>query len=152
MRRPRFVLTSAFAAVGLSALSAPAQQPQRAAYPPGATSSASADPNADAMMASRAARYLLRNGQDYLSYREYDRALGFFRAVENRQKELSEAERQQLRQGIARAQQGKREAVNGPHVVAQPKGRPTDPPGSFALARPKSARPAAAVAAESRPG
>ena len=150
MRRPRFVLTSAFAAVGLSALSAPAQQPRSVAYPPGSsiiTATSSADPSADAMMASRPARYLLRNGQDYLTYREYDRALHFFRSVENRQKELTDTERQQLRQGIARAQQGKREAVNGPHVVAQPKGRPTNPPGALALASPvKAARPSVAVA------
>ena len=130
---PRFVLTSAFAAVGFTALSAPAQQPQRGVYPPAATS---ADQATDPGVASRPARYLLRNGQDYLSYREYDRALNFFRAVESRQAELSDNERLLLRQGIARAQQGKREAVNGPHVVAQPKGRPTNPPGSFALARP----------------
>ena len=144
MRRPRFLLTSAFAAVGLSALPAPAQQPRRAAYPlPAASSSASADPSADPMMSNRAARYLLRNGLDYLNYREYDRALNFFRVVEARQGELSDPERQQLRKGIAQAQQGKREAVNGPHVVAHPQGRPTNPPGAFALARPATtARPA----------
>ena len=150
MRRPRFVLTSAFAAVGFNALSAPAQQPRSVVYPPGASSTAttsSVDPSTDAMMASRPARYLLRNGQDYLTYREYDRALHFFRSVENRQKELTDTERQQLRQGIARVQQGKREAVNGPHVVAQPKGRPTNPPGALALAVPvKAARTSVAVA------
>ena len=154
MRRPRFVLTSAFAAVGLGALSAPAQQPRPVAYPPGASiispPATSTDPSADAMMASRPARYLLRNGQDYLSYREYDRALHFFRSIETRQKELTDTERQQLRQGIARAQQGKREAVNGPHVVAQPKGRPTNLPGALALAPPaKAARPSVAVAKRS---
>ena len=136
MRRPGFVWTSALAAVGFSALTAPAQQPQRATNRPSASSSAPTDPANDPGMAARPARYLLRNGQDYLSYREYDRALNFFRAVENRQAELSTAERQLLRQGIARAQQGKREAVNGPHVVANPKGRPANPPGTFALARP----------------
>jgi len=130
-------MTSAFAAVGLFALPAPAQQPRRAAYPsPAASSSASADPSADPMMANRAARYLLRNGLDYLNYREYDRALNFFRVLEARQAELSDPERQQLRKGIAQAQQGKREAVNGSHVVAHPQGRPTNPPGAFALARP----------------
>ena len=97
-------------------------------------------------MSTRAARYVLRNGLDYLSYREYDRALNFFRAAEARQAELSDAERQQLRKGIARAQQGKREAVNGPHVVAQPKGRPMNPAGSIALAAP-AARPKAGARA-----
>ncbi len=147
MRRSRYVLTSAIAAVGFSALTASAQQPQRGSA--SAAASAPADSAIDPAMAARPARYLLRNGQDYLSYREYDRALHFFRTIETRKGELTDAEQQQLRQGIARAQQGKREAVNGPHVVAQPKGRPTNPPGSFALAQapqPKSARPAVAVA------
>jgi len=143
LRRPRFLLTSAFAAVGFSALSAPAQQSQRAANTsPAASSSASVDLTVDPMMSSRAARYLLRNGLDYLNYREYDRALNFFRVLENRQGELTDQEQQQLRKGIARAQQGKREAVNGPHVVAHPQGRPTNPPGAFALAKPSTtARP-----------
>ncbi len=145
MRRPRFLWTSAFAAVGFSALSAPAQQPRRASNPsPAASSSDSVDLTVDPMMSSRAARYLLRNGLDYLNYREYDRALNFFRVIETRQGELTDQERQQLRKGIARAQQGKREAVNGPHVVAHPQGRPTNPPGAFALAKPATtARPSA---------
>jgi len=154
LRRPLFVWTSALAAVGFSALSAPAQQPRAATNPPSAASSLNVDPATDPSMAARPARYLLRNGQDYLSYREYDRALNFFRSVENRQDELSTAERQTLRQGIARAQQGKREAINGPHVVAHPQGRPTNPPGSFALARPAStstARPSVAMATPTAP-
>jgi hypothetical protein len=96
----------------------------------------SSDDSVDPSMATRPTRYLLRNGLDYLAYREYARALSFFRAVETRQGELNELEVKQLRNGIARAQQGLREAVNGNKVVAQPKGRPGVQPGAFALTKP----------------
>ena len=43
--------------------------------------------------ASRGARYLLRNGLDYINYQEYERALKYLREAETRQKELSKAER-----------------------------------------------------------
>ena len=133
MRRPRFALRSAFAALGLMAGIAPAQQSSQAPSP-GNLSSASADP-ADAA-ASRPARYSLRNGMDYLAYREYDRALGFFRSIEGRQAELSPAEQLQLKKGIARAQEGKREAINGTRAVASNKGRSATQPGAFALVKP----------------
>src|ERR1700733_6558756 len=92
-------------------------------------------------MANRPTRYLLRNGLDYLAYREYARALSFFRAIEARQGELNDLEIKQLKNGIAKAHQGLREAVNGPKVVAQAKGRPGIQPGAFALAKPPASAP-----------
>ena len=59
---------------------------------------------------TRGARYLLRNGLDYLQYQQYDRALKFLREAEAREKELSEAEKLALKQGIERAQSGLRTA------------------------------------------
>ena len=140
MRRPILALS---AVIGLSASIALAQQSSRAPEPD-PSSSTSADP-ADPAMAGRPTRYLLRNGIDYLSYREYARALTFFRAVEARQAradqlkrtELSDAERESLKKGIAKAQQGLREAVNTTRVAS--KGRTTVQPGAFALARPAPA-------------
>ena len=37
------------------------------------------------MSATRGARYLLRNGLDYLNYQQYERALKFLRQAESRQ-------------------------------------------------------------------
>ena len=45
------------------------------------------------MTTSRGARYLLRNGLDYLSYQQYDRSLKFLREAETRKKELNDAEK-----------------------------------------------------------
>jgi len=137
LRRPRFALSSAFAALGLMAGIAPAQQSSRAPST-GTSPSASADP-VDPMMVSRPARYSLRNGMDYLAYREYDRALGFFRSIEGRQDELSPAEQLQLKKGIARAQEGKREAINGNRSVASTRPRAVTQAGGFALAKPAAA-------------
>jgi len=138
LRRPIFALSSALAAVGLSAgLARAQQQPSTAA---GQSPSSSADA-ADSSMANRPARYLLRNGLDYLAYREYDRALSFFRSLETRQGELNDSERGQLKKGITQAQAGKREASNSPRVVAIRKGRSANPPGAFVLARPAAPEP-----------
>ncbi len=71
------------------------------------------------MTVSRGARVLLRNGLDYLSYQQYDRALRFLREAEARvnqqkssknQKELNDAEVLALKQGIETAQRGLRRA------------------------------------------
>ena len=59
-----------------------------------------------------AARYLLRNGLDYLQYQQYERALKFLRDAEGREKELSATERQQLKRGIEQAQGGLRAAAD----------------------------------------
>ena len=82
--------------------------------PPGAGASDSAAiAHRPGVNAARGARYLLRNGWDYITYQEYERALGFFREAEARQAELNDAERLRLKQGIDRAQRGLREATNG---------------------------------------
>ena len=63
-------------------------------------------------MLARGARYLLRNGWDYINYQEYERALGFFREAETRKAELSKDEIKSLYQGIAKAQDGMRDPSN----------------------------------------
>ena len=54
----------------------------------------------------------MRNGLDYLQYQQYERALKFLREAEAREKELTAAERQQLKQGIEQAQSGLRAAAD----------------------------------------
>jgi hypothetical protein len=80
---------------------------------------ASANSQVYGMTVTRSARVLLRNGLDYLSYQQYDRALKFLREAESRinqqksakgQKELNEAEVLALKQGIEAAQRGLRRA------------------------------------------
>ncbi len=96
----------------------------------------------DPMTAARGARYLLRNGQDYLSYRQYERALAFFREAEAREKDLNETDRALLRKGIQKARLGMREPDNTPEPVAlQSQGRNPQRTGTFALARPTTATP-----------
>ncbi|WP_435017941.1 hypothetical protein TA3x_005563 [Tundrisphaera sp. TA3] len=139
MRRPTSALTAALAAIGLSTPLAGAQQPA----PPRAAAPAADEANPT--MLGRPARYLLRNGMDYLAYREYGRALSFLRAVEARQAELNDAERKTLKQAIARAQEGLREPVNAPRVASN-KGRAKVQSGAFALAQaPPAEEPAPAA-------
>src|SRR5262245_25734730 len=73
------------------------------------------------MGAARGARYLLRNGLDYLGYQQYERALKFLREAEVRQKELNDAERLALKQGIERAQNGLRAAsdAESPYALSE---------------------------------
>ena len=61
---------------------------------------------------ARGARYLLRNGLDYLGYGEYQRALKFLRETERRKNELNSAEILLLQKSIENAQRGLREATN----------------------------------------
>jgi hypothetical protein len=98
-----------------------------------ATESATAtEPNPEAdplfgMVATRGARYLLRNGLDYLNYQQYERALKFLREAEKRDHEaekrgrgaekrgngeLNKTEKLALKQGIERAQRGMRDAAD----------------------------------------
>ena len=63
------------------------------------------------MSFTRGARYLLRNGLDYLNYQQYERALKFLREAESRKNELNDAERLVLKQGIESAQRGLRQAA-----------------------------------------
>lgn len=82
------------------------------------------------------ARYLLRNGIDYINYQEYERALKYLREAESRQKELSSSERLALKQAIEKAQRGWREAVGSrtPYALSQ-RGRH---PGGFSPAKPNT--------------
>ncbi len=121
---------------------------------PGSTSTVSTETEAGTsadplvgMAAARGARYLLRNGIDYINYQEYERALKYLREAETRQKELSNSERLTLKQAIERAQRGLREAVGSqtPYALSQRTRRP----GGFAAARPETqiaARPSIAPA------
>jgi hypothetical protein len=103
--RPPKAITrlAALAALALPADAAMAQQKAPATAP------SSAD-LVSPMARSRGARPMLRNGLDYITYGEYERALEYLRAAETRVAELTPTERQQLAQGIARAQQGLRAA------------------------------------------
>ena len=73
------------------------------------------------MSATRGARYLLRNGLDYLDYQQFERALKFLRQAESRQDELNDAERQVLKQGIENAQRGLRETADAdsPYALSE---------------------------------
>lgn len=101
------------------------------------------------MTTSRGARYLLRNGWDYLKYQEYERALNFFREAEQRKAELNDSERQALTQGIDNARRGMREAGDGSAKRSYAGRGPLRRPGAFALA--KSTAPAAAAPAQREP-
>ncbi len=137
MRRPTSALTAAALGTALTASALLAQQPS----PSGGDGM---PPIFSPMAASRGARHLLRNGWDYLSYQEYERALAFFREAEGRKAELNDAERQALAQGIDRARRGMREAANAPRPAFAKSG-PNRRPGAMALTRPE---PAAAPAPE----
>ena len=95
-------LTATVLGIALSAPMLPAQQ-----VPP------ESPPPIYPMMSARGASHVLRTGWDYIQYEEYERALKFLREAEKRQSELTDAERQALKQGIERAQRGMREAVGG---------------------------------------
>jgi len=73
------------------------------------------------MSATRGARYLLRNGLDYLNYQQYERALKFLREAEARKKELNDAERTVLKQGVQSAQRGLRQAADAefPYALSE---------------------------------
>lgn len=155
MRRPKLALSAAFAALALSALETWAQQPPDDSSIPASgakatrtagrkTTTTGAVVPLDPMGSSRGARHLLRNGKDYLGYREYDRALDYFREAEKRQFELSALEKKDLQDSIQRAKLGLRGMDDEPAVstarvargrtsnnVAQ---RPNRRPGAIALA------------------
>ena len=86
------------------------------------------------MAATRGARYLLRNGLDYINYQEYERALKYLREAEARQKQLNDSEKLTLKQAIERAQRGLREAVDSqaPYALSRRSHRT----GGFAPAKP----------------
>jgi hypothetical protein len=107
------IVSAALAARAASAQQAPApntlSQSSSTTSAPTSKSNSTADSTVYGMTATRGARYLLRNGLDYLNYKEYDRALKFLREAEGHEKELNDAERLALKQGIERAQRGLRE-------------------------------------------
>lgn len=133
-------LPSAGARRGGTTASASESTPSTGSMPPADASASKADP-IFGMAATRGARYLLRNGLDYLSYQEFERALKYFREAEVRQKELNDADRLSLKQGIERAQRGLREAVGSesPYALSRRSRRA----GGFAPARPETLAAAA---------
>ncbi len=131
MRRRTSALSTAILGAALTASMVSAQQlreSDRAARTASddstsKSSTASAESTLYGMTAARGARYLLRNGLDYLNYQQYERALKFLRDAESRQKELNDAEKRALKQGIERAQRGLREAADtgatSPYAISE---------------------------------
>ena len=135
MRNPRWTWTAALAAMGLAASSpwidaqttrglVPEPKPgdaagvQIAPANPAAGQSRKAsagpamDPGEAAMLRSRSARTVMRNGLDYIKYQQYERALAYLREAERRKQELNSQELISLRQGIDAAQEGLRAPSN----------------------------------------
>ena len=73
-----------------------------------AKSAPAMDPAEAAMLRSRSARTVLRNGLDYIKYQQYEKALAYLREAEKRTSELNPQELISLRQGIEAAQDGLR--------------------------------------------
>jgi hypothetical protein len=132
LRRTTSALTTAVLGAALTASMVSAQQPSdpdkpSQTGPPPAGSKARAKSASDmansqlyGLSASRGARHLMRNGLDYLRYQEYERALKFLREAETRNKELNDAEKLALKQGIDAAQRGLRNAadVESPYALS----------------------------------
>lgn len=127
MRRPRTAFTSASAGAIVSAVlsfATPVATAQQLFQAPAPTRSDSAStstsrskpdtPTAsytyDAMASARSPRALLRNGIDFIKYKDYIRALRLLRDAEKRQGELDPAERKALAMSIAHAQKMIQEA------------------------------------------
>ena len=124
MQRTTPVLSTVILGVVLAASLVNAQQVRSArneAVDPSASSTGAAGSSSTSktigdpvygMSSPRPARYLLRNGVDYLNYREYERALKFLRETELRKDELNDAEKLVLKQSIEKAQRGLRHAAD----------------------------------------
>src|SRR5215472_16974435 len=115
----------------------------------GASGSSSSEPaSLYGAAGTRGARYLLRNGLDYLQYQQYERALKFLRDAEAREKELGAAERQELKRGIEQAQAGLRAAADSttPYALSDRSKRR----GGFTPARPEAETAIAARTAQDR--
>jgi hypothetical protein len=80
-----------------------------------------ADDQVYGISVTRGARFLLRNGLDYLNYNEYERALKFLREAETRKNELNNAEKLVLQKGIETAQRGMRKAADAesPYALSE---------------------------------
>jgi hypothetical protein len=128
-------LIAAALAIGLTASWSWARQGFGGRAP--AADPAQAQADFDPMAAARGPHQMLRNGKDYLGYREYEKALEFLRQAEAREAELTANQRRELHKAIAAAQRGLREPA-----VADARRGPR--PGAIALAQPADApRPAA---------
>lgn len=135
MRRSTSALTAAVLGTALSATSLVAQQ-----APLGdGTGSSNVPASVPGMRASRGARYLLRNGWDYLKYQEYERALSFFNEASQRKAELNDAEKQALAQGLDEARRGIRDAAAGTTRRSYAKSGTSRPPGAITVAQPQKA-------------
>jgi hypothetical protein len=86
---------------------------------------------------ARGARYLMRNGLDYLNYQQYERALKFLREAEANQKELTAPEIATLKDGIERAQNGMRAAADAESSYAL--SEQSQRRNGFTAARPETA-------------
>ncbi len=123
MRRIKPAMTTVVLVAVIAATTVKAQQsnpsdsePLGQSQPSGRTARAgqarpSPDDQVYGVAVTRGARYLMRNGLDYLNYREYDRALKFLREAETRKGELTKAEKQVLQNGIESAKRGLRQAA-----------------------------------------
>ena len=85
----------------------PSSAPKTGAADAGSSTSAQT-PSLYGAAGARGARYLMRNGLDYLNYQQYERALKFLREAEANQKELTAPEIVTLKEGIERARKGLR--------------------------------------------
>ncbi|HEX8203618.1 MAG TPA: hypothetical protein VF590_24290, partial [Isosphaeraceae bacterium] len=125
-RTPSAVIAAALAAAGIGSV-------LRAQQTVG-TPTAESQPAVN-QRAVRGARYLLRNGLDYLNYpAESARALAFLREAEAQQVELTEAERQELRRAIARAEAESGRGRGGETVPAALPAPRVPAPGSIVAA------------------
>ena len=133
MRRIKSAMTTAVLVVVFAATTVKAQQsnpsgseplgqsqPSDRTARPGQTRP-SPDDQVYGVAVTRGARYLLRNGLDYLNYREYERALKFLREAETRKGELNKAEKQVLQNGIESAKRGLRQAAGAesPYALSE---------------------------------
>jgi hypothetical protein len=141
LRRKMSALTTTILGAVVAASTVSAQQlPPRNQSPQSNSAASATAPESEpeqpdplfGMTAMRGARYLLRNGLDYLNYQEYERALKFLREAEKRDQEtelankqrpgprgsaasggaLNKTEKLALKQGIERAQRGLRDAAD----------------------------------------
>ena len=135
MRRSTLVFLATVVGAGLPASSTLAQQ---SSVPAGTVRGGTTRPNDGTaanqaanstlygMTTTRSARYLLRNGLDYLNYQQYERALKFLRDAETHKHELNDAEKLALKQGIESAQRGLHEAADAeaPYALSERTARP----------------------------
>ncbi len=133
MRRIKSAMTTAILGAALAASTVKAQQsnPSGTESPGQSTSSdrttrpgsvrKSADDQVYGTAVTRGARYVMRNGLDYLNYKEYERALKFLREAETRKDELTKAEKQVLQNGIEVAKRGLRQAAgaDAPYALSE---------------------------------